>query len=216
MTETRPTVTLHYMPHTRATGARVLLEELGAPYALQVMNMKKGENRQPAYLAINPLGKVPAISVNGTVVTEQAAIALYLADLFPEAGLAPALTAPERGTYVRFLVFYNACFEPALIDRYLKRDAVSQNDTPYADYESMIAVLRTQLSKAPFLTGDTMTAADILWGVAFSWTLQFGLVPDEPVFRAYAERITSRPAFRKVSAEDDAMAARHAEEAAQG
>ncbi|SIP96203.1 glutathione S-transferase [Rhizobium sp. RU20A] len=214
MTDTHPTITLHYMPHTRATGTRVLLEELGVPYDLHVMNMKKGENRQPAYLAINPLGKVPALTVNGTLVTEQAAIALYLADLFPEAGLAPTLTAPERGTYVRFLVFYNACFEPALIDRYLKRDTASQNDTPYADYNSMLSVLRTQLAKAPFLTGDTMTAADILWGVAFSWTLQFGLVPDEPVFRDFSARITSRPAFQTVSAEDDAMAARHAQEAA--
>lgn len=216
MTENRPTVTLHYMPHTRATGTRVLLEELGAPYELHVMNMKKGENRQPAYLAINPLGKVPAISVNGTLVTEQAAITLYLADLFPEAGLTPALTAPERGAYVRFLVFYNACFEPALIDRSLKREPATKNETPYADYDSMLDVLRAQLSKAPFLTGETMTAADLLWGVAFAWTLQFGLVPDEPVFRDYASLITSRPAFQRVSAEDDAMAARHAAEAAKG
>lgn len=213
MTETKPTVILHYMPQTRASGTRVLLEELGAPYEMHVMNMKKGENRMPEFLAINPLGKVPCISVNGTVVTEQAAIALYLADLFPEAGLAPALTAPQRGTYVRFMMFYNACFEPALIDRYLKREPASKNDTPYADYETMLDLLRVQLSKAPFLTGETMTAADILWGVAFDWTMQFGLVPDEPVFRNYAERVTGRPSFKKVTEEDDAMAARHAAEA---
>ena len=90
-------ITLYYSPQTRATGARILLEELGAPYDLHVLNMKAGEQRQPAYLAINPLGKVPAIRHGEALVTEQVAIFIYLADLFPKAGLTPALDDPSRG-----------------------------------------------------------------------------------------------------------------------
>src|ERR1700712_2287284 len=113
----RNRITLYYSPQSRATGTRVLLEELGAPYDLHVMNMKAGENRQPAYLAINPLGKVPAVTHGDALVTEQVAVFLYLADLFPAAGLAPAIGDPLRGPYLRWMAFYGSSFEPALIDR---------------------------------------------------------------------------------------------------
>ena len=102
MTRSDP-VTLFYSPQTRATGARVLLEELGAPYDLHVVNMKAGEQHQPAYLAINPLGKVPAIRHGQALVTEQVAITIYLADLFPQAGLTPALDDNRRGPYLRWI-----------------------------------------------------------------------------------------------------------------
>src|SRR3954469_13350421 len=101
-------ITLYYSPQSRALGTRVLLEELGAPYDLHVLNMKAGEQRKPAYLAINPLGKVPAIRHRGALVTEQVAIFVYLADLFPEAGLTPALDDVRRGPYLRWLAYYGA------------------------------------------------------------------------------------------------------------
>ena len=113
-------ITLYYSPQTRATGTRVLLEELGAPYDLHVLNMKAGEQRRPAYLAVNPLGKVPAIRHGEALVTEQVAIYIYLADLFPQAGLAPALDDVRRGPYLRWIAFYGSCFEPALTDRAMK------------------------------------------------------------------------------------------------
>ena len=115
-------ITLYYSPQSRATGTRVLLEELGAPYDLHVLNMKAGEQRQPAYLAINPLGKVPAIRHGEALVTEQVAIYIYLADLFPEAGLTPALDDPSRGPYLRWIAYYGSSFEPALIDKFMKRE----------------------------------------------------------------------------------------------
>ena len=115
-------ITLYYSPQTRATGARVLLEELGAPYDLHVLNMKAGEQRQPAYLAINPLGKVPVIRHGEALVTEQVAIYIHLADLFPEAGLTPALDDPCRGPYLRWIAYYGSSFEPALIDKFMKRE----------------------------------------------------------------------------------------------
>ncbi|RKE85223.1 glutathione S-transferase family protein [Rhizobium sp. AG855] len=202
-------ITLYYSPQTRATGAHILLEELGVPYHLHVLNMKAGEQRQPAYLAINPLGKVPAVRVGETLVTEQGAIYLYLADLFPEAGLAPALTDPDRGAYLRWLFIYGSCFEPAVVDRYMKREPGSLNETPYASYESLIDMLEEALKTGPYLLGERFTAADLLWGVALQWTTMFGLVEARPAFQAYMERIGNRASVQKVSAEDAAMAAEH-------
>jgi glutathione S-transferase len=208
-----PRITLYYSPQSRATGARILLEELGAPYDLHVLNMKAGEQRQPAYLAVNPLGKVPAIRHGEALVTEQVAIYIYLADLFPRAGLTPALDDIRRGPYLRWIAYYGSSFEPALIDSFMNREPAPVTQSPYSDYDSMLGALEAQLSKGPYLLGERMTAADILWGVAFSWTMMFGLVPKKDVFVRYAERITQRPAFQRISAADDEMAARHAEAA---
>ncbi|MBC7147837.1 MAG: glutathione S-transferase family protein [Rhizobium sp.] len=206
---TKEPITLYYSPQTRATGARFLLEQLKAPYQLHVLNMKAGEQRKPAYLAINPLGKVPAIRHGKAFVTEQAAIYLYLADLFPEAGLAPALDDPDRGAYLRWLVFYGNCFEPAVIDRYLKREPASPNDTPYSNFDDMLAAIEDALKPGPYLLGDRMSAADLLWGTALHWTTMFGIVPERPVFRDYIARMTALESFRKVAEEDAELAARH-------
>ncbi len=203
-------VTLYYSPQSRATGARVLLEELSAPYDLHVLNAKVGEQREPAYLAINPLGKVPAIRHGDALVTEQVAITIYLADLFREAGLAPGLNDPLRGPYLRWIAYYGSSFEPALIDRFMQREPAPVTQSPYADYDTMLGALEAQLSKGPYLFGERMTAADILWGVALSWTMMFGIVPKRDVFVRYAEQITSRPAFQRITTADAALAAEHA------
>lgn len=203
-------ILLYYSPQSRATGARVLLEELGAPYDLHVLNLKAEEQRQPAYLAVNPLGKVPAIKHGDALVTEQIAITIYLADLFPEAGLTPSLGDSMRGPYLRWIAYYGASFEPALIDKFMKHEPAPVTQSPYADFESMLGALEAQISKGPYLLGERMTAADILWGIAFSWTMMFGLVPKKDVFVRYAERITSRPAFQRITAADAEMAAQHA------
>ncbi|NEW90755.1 glutathione S-transferase family protein [Rhodopseudomonas sp. BR0M22] len=203
-------LTLFYSPQTRATGARVLLEELGAPYDLHVLNMKAGEQRQPAYLAVNPLGKVPAIRYSDALVTEQVAITIYLADLFPQAGLAPALDDPLRGPYLRWIAYYGSSFEPAVVDRFMQREPAPITMSPYADYDTMLGALEAQLARGPYLLGDRFTAADVLWGMALDWTMNFGLVPKNDVFVRYAESITARPAFQLVNAADAEMAAQHA------
>jgi len=203
-------ITLYYSPQTRATGARILLEELGAPYELHVLNMKAGEQRKPEFLAINPLGKVPTIGHRGQIVTEQVAIFIGLADLCPQAGLTPGLDDPMRGPYLRWTAYYGSSFEPALIDHFMKREPAPITQSPYADYDTMLGALEQQLAKGPYLLGDRMTAADVLWGVAFNWTMTFGIVPRKDVFVRYAERITARPAFQRISAADVEMAAQHA------
>ncbi|GKQ51466.1 glutathione S-transferase family protein [Bradyrhizobium sp. Ce-3] len=203
-------ITLYYAPQSRATGTRVLLEELGAPYDLQILNIKAAEQRNAAYLAINPLGKVPAIRHGDALVTEQVAIFIYLADLFPQAGLTPALNDPRRGPYLRWIAYYGASFEPAVIDHFMKREPAPITQSPYADYDTMLGALEAQLAKGPYLLGEQITAADILWGIAFSWTMMFGIVPKRDVFVRYAERIAARPAFVRISKADDEMAAQHA------
>ncbi len=203
-------ITVFHAPQSRSSAVVTLLEELGAPYELNVINMKAGEQREPAYLAINPLGKVPAIHHRGALITEQVAIFIYLADLFPQAALAPALDDPRRGPYLRWLVYYAACLEPGLVDRAMKREPAPLAMSPYGDFDAVISTLENQLRPGPYLFGDRLSAADILWGNALKWTIAFGLIPDTDVFRAYVERITNRPAAVKVAARDTQLAEEHA------
>lgn len=208
MPGTEPIVFFH-APQSRSSGALTLLEELGAPYELRVLNMKAGEQRQSTYLAINPLGKVPAIQHRGALVTEQVAVFIYLADLFREARLAPGIDDAQRGPYLRWLVYYAASFEPALVDRSMQREPAAQAMSPYGTFDTMLATLTDRLAASPFLLGDTLSAADILWGVAFRWTVMFGLVPETPVIKDYVRRVTDRPSFEKVTAMDARLAAEH-------
>lgn len=201
------TVTLYHSPNTRSSAALTLLEELGAPYELRVLNMKAGEQREAAYLAINPMGKVPAVVDNGALITEQPAVFIYLADRFPEAGLAPPIGDALRGPYLRWLVFYGSCFEPALIDRAMKREPAAMATSPYGDYDTMLGTLTSQLAKGPYLLGERFSAADLLWGTALAWTTAFDLVPKLPVILAYIDRIAARPAVARVKAKDAELAA---------
>ncbi|ASJ70685.1 glutathione S-transferase family protein [Granulosicoccus antarcticus] len=203
------TITLFYSPQTRAAGIRVILEELGASYDLHVLNMKVDENHDPDFLAINPLGKVPTIRHHGTVITEQVAIAIYLGDLFPDARLAPAIDDPQRGTYLRWLVYYAACFEPALMDKFTQNEVTDTSQSVYGDFDTMLATLETALADGPWFLGERMSVADILWGIALNWTMTFKLIPERPVFREYADRVTARAAFIKVAADDERLAAAH-------
>jgi glutathione S-transferase len=203
------TITFFHSPNTRSSGARILLEELSAPYELRAINMKAGAQRKSEYLAINPMGKVPAILHRGSLVTEQVAIFIYLADLFPQAKLAPALDDPRRGPYLRWLVYYGSCFEPAVVDRAMKREPGALAMVPYGDYDTMLKTLTDQLGKGPYLLGERISAADVLWGTALTWTMMFKLVPELPVIKDYIGRINARPAVGKVKELDAKLSAEH-------
>ena len=185
-------VTLFHSPQSRSLGALALLEELGADYELQLLDQKKGEQRQAAYLAVNPMGKVPAIRHGDALVTEQVAVFLYLADLYPEAGLAPAIGDPLRGPYLRWIAFYGSAFEPALVDRAMKREPAPPGMSPYGDYDTMLSTLTAQLARGPWMLGERYSAADVLWGVALTWTTSFKLVPELPEITGLMERVNSR------------------------
>ena len=203
-------VTLFHSPNTRSAGVLILLEELAADYDLQVLNMKAGEQRGPGYLAVNPMGKVPAIRHGDALVTEQVAVYLYLADLYADAGLAPPIGDPLRGPYLRWLVYYGSCFEPALVDKAMKREPAPPSTSPYGDYDTMLKTLTDQLEKGPYLLGEKFSAADLLWGTALTWTTMFKLVPELPVIKTYMDRINARPAVARVRVKDAALAATQA------
>ena len=203
-------VTLYHSPNTRSTSVLNLLEELGADYELQVLDMKAGEQRRAAYLAVNPMGKVPALRHGDALVTEQVAVFLYLADLYAEAGLAPPIGDPLRGPYLRWMVYYGSCFEPALVDRAMKRDPAPSSTSPYGDYETMLATLTAQLAPGPWMLGGRFSAADVLWGTALRWTTMFKLVPESPLFSDYIARVAARPATARARAKDAELAARAA------
>ncbi len=200
-------ITLFHAPNSRSSGVLALLEELDAPYRLEVVNIRTGENRRPGYLAVNPLGKVPAIRHRGVLITEQVAALLYLADLFPKMDLAPAIGDPRRGAYLRWSVYYAACYEPALVDKALGREPGPLAMSPYGDFDTMIDTLRHQLDLAPYLLGEQISAADILWGNALNWGTMFKLVPELPVLLAYKARVMDRPSFRRVSEIDATLSA---------
>ncbi|GJD51686.1 Disulfide-bond oxidoreductase YfcG [Methylobacterium crusticola] len=199
-------VTLYHAPNTRSSGVLLLLEELGAPHDLHLLDTRAGENREPAYLAVNPMGKVPAIRHGEAVVTEQGAIFLYLADLFPRAGLAPPLGDPLRGPYLRWMVYYGSCFEPAVVDKARGLEPGPQAMSPYGSFGAVLDTLTAQLRRGPYLLGTRFSAADVLWGSALSWTTQFRLVPETPEIAAYVARHAARPAVGRARARDGALA----------
>lgn len=191
---------LYYNPHSRAAIAHWMLEELGVPYKIHLLNLQSGEHKRPEYLAINPMGKVPAIKHGDVVVTENAAICCYLADIFLEAGLAPAITDPRRGPYLRWLFFSPSCIEPAIADRALKREAGKSGMLGYGTFDTVMDVTSQAVSQGDYLLGDMFSAADVVLGSTLAWGMLFGIVPQRPEFTAYVGRLQARPAAQRSEA----------------
>lgn len=200
-------VILHHGSPSRSATALFMLEEVGAPYELRVLDLQKDEQRQPAFLAINPMGKVPTIEHDGAVVTEVGAICTYLADAFPAAGLAPPVGDPLRGPYLRWMFFQGNCLEPAMIDHALKREPGRRGMMPYGDYETTVGVVEKALEKGPWFLGERYSAADVYVGSAIAWGLQFGLLPKRDVLLSYEERLHQRPAQNRAAAIDEKLMA---------
>lgn len=200
-------VHFYHSPQTRSSGVLMLLAELEADYELHLLNMKAGENRQAAYLAINPMGKVPAIVHRGELITEQVAIYQYLAEVFPAKGLAPAPGEIGRGQYLRWLAFYGSSFEPAVIDRSMQREPAPKASSPYGDFDSVYQTLVDHLSHNEYILGQRFSSADVLWGTSLGWVTQFGLLPPHDAISAYVQRVAERPAIVQAQAQDSAWAA---------
>jgi glutathione S-transferase len=205
-----PRVTFFHAPNSRSGGTLALFEELGVPYDIHVLNLKKNEQRDAKYLAVNPMGKVPAIRHNGELITEQGAVFTYLADLYPQAGLAPAIGDPLRGPYLRWMFFYGSAFEPAVVDRSGKNTPAPPSTCPYGDFDTMLKTVNDQLAKGPYMLGEKFTALDVLWGGALKWTVGFKIVPASPQIQAYIDRVAARPAITRAAAKDAELAASQA------
>lgn len=197
---------LYTNPMSRGRIARWMLEEVGQPYRAEMLGY--GEPmKSPAYRAINPMGKVPAIVHGRTVVTECAAICAYLADAFPEAGLAPAL--PDRGAYYRWLFFAAGPLEAAVSNKALGLVVPPEREMMigYGSYATVLDTLEQALAGRDFIASGRFTAADVYVGSHLQWGLQFGAIEKRPVFAAYAARLAERPAAQRANALDDAAAA---------
>ena len=192
-------------PMSRGRIVRWMLEEVGRPYRTECLDYDAAM-KSPAYLAINPMGKVPALVHRGTVVTECAAICAYLADAFPEAGLAPAMDDPRRGTYYRWLFFAAGPVETAITARSLGLLAPADKArmVGYGRFDDVVDVLEGAVSSGPWLLGDAFSAADVYVGSHVLWGQQFGTLPARPAFAAYAGRLRAREALARANALDDA------------
>jgi glutathione S-transferase len=191
----------YHNPMSRARIVHWMLEELGVPYETKIISLEKREHKSPEYLAVNPMGKIPAIVHNGTVVTEGAAICAYLADAFPQAGLAPPVNDPARGTYYRWLFFGAGCVEPAIIDKMLERPPPDRPSTiGYGTYADTIAALERAITPGPWILGSKFSAADVYVGSQIGWGMFTKAIEPRPSFQAYLARCAERPAYRKANA----------------
>ena len=200
-------LTLYHAAPSRSSVALWMLEEIGEPFEVKLLNLNNGENRQPSFLAINPMGKVPSIRHGDTVVTEAAAICAYLADAFPHAGLAPPPTSRERGPYYRWLFFAAGPVEAAVMDKALGFEIPPEREgmVGYGNIERALAAAEGQLYRSEYIAGDRFTASDVYVGSMIGWGMMFRGVDKRPAFERYWALVSARPAAARAKAIDDAL-----------
>ena len=197
-------LTLYHAPNSRSSRFVWLLEEIGQPYTLKQVSIRRrdGSSEQdPAYRKIHPHGKVPALDHDGAIVFESSAIALYLADAFPDARLGPRIGEPGRGAFVTWLAYYTGVMEPAFVCKALGF-TTTNSTTGWAPTEEILAYVDAQLARGPFLLGDLFSSADVLFGSTFALFKGSPLMPDSAVRNAYVERLVARPAFLRATKKD--------------
>jgi glutathione S-transferase len=195
-------ITLFHHPRSRSTRFIFLLEELEAPYQIQLVSTRRSDGGgalDPANP--HPHGKVPAISDDGVVVFESPAIALYLTDRFPKNQLGPLAGEPDRGTYLSWLSYYTGVLEPAFISKFTKAD-VPRGTAGWVPVEEAMAAVTKLLSMGRYILGDKFSAADVLYGTTFAMFGQSPLMPKSTVIDDYVKRIVARPAFARAQARD--------------
>lgn len=195
---------LYFVPRTRSTRPRWMLEELGVPYELKVLNVAQGENKRPEYLAVHPMGSVPALEDGELKLFESAAIIQYLADKYPEQGLAPKPGTPERGEYYTWMMFCMTTVEPPLVDIFyntvLLPEAQCNAETAEKGrkrFAEVARVLEARVRGREFVVGNSFSAADLLLSSMIGWAERMGVMSDFPVLQEYGKRHLSRPAARR-------------------
>jgi len=200
-------LTLYHASPSRSSIVLWMLEELGQPYDVKLVKLSEGDNLKPDYLAVNPMGKVPALDHKGTVITEAAAICTYLADEFPQAKLNIPVGTPRRGVYLKWLFFGPGCFEPAVTDRAAPRkEEARRGMLGYGTFDTTMDTVAKAVAQGPWLMGEQFTAADVIIGSNVRWGTMFRLVPERPEFAAYIARIMARPAAQRAEAKDKEFA----------
>ena len=196
----------YHAPWSRASGTLWLLEELGVDYQLEMVDIRMEGGLPEAYRRIQPNKKVPAIEHDGVIITERAAITTYLADAFPQAGLAPTIGDKDRGPYLTMTVYCDSVFDPCVAAR-AHGLSYESNDYSFGVFDDMVAYVDRILNERTYAAGDRFTAADTQLGSAVHFTMNIlKVLPEKTSFTRYLERIAQRPAYQRAQAKDMEMA----------
>lgn len=201
-------IVLYHHPHSRAANVVWMLEEVGVGYQLRWVDIMAGAHKAPELLALNPMGKLPILTDGDVVVTESAAIALYLGDRHAAGRLAPALDDPARGTYLRWAFFTPSVMEPAAAAR-TSGGQFNARAVGWGAYEDMLAAAASAVARGPFLLGERFSMADTVFGGTLRYLLMFRMIDPAPVFADYVARLEARPAFQRANARNAAVMAEH-------
>lgn len=199
---------LHYHPFTRAANVVWMLEELSVPYELLYVDLKTGAHKTAEFLRINPMGKLPTVVDGETVVTESAAIGLYLADRYAYGTLSPKVDDKARATYLRWSLYAPSVIEPAAYARGAKWEYRAAQ-AGWGRYEDMLDSVERAVGDGPYLLGERFTMADVIFGGTVRYMLMFKMIEPRPSFVAYTERLSARPAALAAQAKNAAMTAQH-------
>ncbi|MEO7729408.1 MAG: glutathione S-transferase family protein [Kofleriaceae bacterium] len=202
------TITLYHHPFSRAAGTLWTLEEIGLPYELKFVDIMKGEQKSPSVTDVNPMGKIPVLVDGDVVVTENAAIALYLADRYASGRLAPPLDDPQRGTYLRWSLFAPSVIEPGSLAK-ANHWEFKPGQAGWGDYAAMVKTMESAIAGRDFILGDTFSIADVIFGGTIRFMLKFGTLEASPTFTAYAERLGARPGCQRADARNAAITKEH-------
>ena len=201
-------ITLYHHPFSRASNVVWMLEELGQPYELRYVDIMKGEQKAPALVALNPMGKIPVLTDGDVVVTEAAAIGLYLADRYALGKLAPATDDPARATYLRWSLFAPSVVEPAFVAK-VSGGQFKPSQVGWGTLESTVSTMESAVRGRDYVLGDTFSMADCIFGGTVRYMLRFKMLEPTPTFTAYAERLAARPAAQRADAKNAAIAREH-------
>ena len=196
-------ISLYYHPYSRAAGSLWALEEAGVDYDLKVTDIMKGAQKGPELIAVNPMGKLPTLVDGDIVVTEAAAIALYLADRYAPA-LAPAQGDPQRGTYMRWSFFAPSVIEPAVMAKH-SGWTVKDVSAGWGTFDAMLAAAESAIAGKSFVLGETFSMADVVFGGTLRFMIGFKQIEPTPVFAEYVARLDQRPALQRADARNQAM-----------
>lgn len=201
-------VVLYHHPFSRAANAVWMLEEVGVPYELAYVDIMAGAQKQGATIAHNPMGKLPTLVDGDMVVTEKAAIALYLGDRYAYGRLAPKVDDPARGTYYRWSFFAPSVIEPGTMAKRGKWE-FQPGQAGWGDYDAMIRTMESAIEGRDFLLGNDFSMADCVFGGTILYFLTFKILEPTPLFTAYAERLRNRPAYQRSEAKNAAVMQAH-------
>jgi len=199
-------VVLYHHPYSRAATVVWMLEEVGVPYTLEYVDLMAGAQKSDSHRALNPMGKVPVLVDGEAVVSETAAIGVYLADRYSLGNLAPNLDDPARGTWLRWAFYAPSVLEPGCMAHASKWE-FRPGQAGWGSYESMLETVALGLSAGPWLLGERFSMADVILGATMRWMLRFGMLEKRPEFLAYADRLGERAALKVADAVNAAVVA---------